>query len=85
MTASGGRAVGAADGLRQGGRAAYCEDPEGVPFGLWQAGERLGAQLTNAPGAWNFSDLHCADPAAATTFYAAVFGWEVSNLGASPR
>ena len=44
-------------------------------------GCRLGAQLTNAPGAWNFSDLHTADPAAATAFYGAVFGWEISDLG----
>ena len=30
-----------------------------------------GAQLVNAPGAWNFSDLLAADPATRGTFYAA--------------
>ncbi len=53
----------------------------GSRFRLWQAGARPGAQLVNAPGAWNFSDLHAADPAAAAEFYAAVFGWVVDDMG----
>ena len=32
------------------------------------------------PGAWNFSDLHADDPAAALAFYVSVFGWEVMEL-----
>ena len=41
-----------------GGRLAGCVDPRGARFRLWQPRRRLGAQLTNAPGSWNFSDLH---------------------------
>jgi predicted enzyme related to lactoylglutathione lyase len=52
-----------------------------VEFRLWQAGRRLGAQITNVPSAWNFSDLHTADLAAAKSFYGAVFGWEFADLG----
>jgi uncharacterized protein len=52
-----------------------------VPFGLWQARQRLGAQVVNTPGAWNFSDLHAADPEASAAFYSEVFGWSVDNLG----
>jgi uncharacterized protein len=63
------------------GRYAACRDPFGVRFRLWQAGDRLGAQLVNAPGTWTFSDLHAADPAAATAFYTSVFGWSVDDLG----
>jgi hypothetical protein len=63
-----------------GGRAATCTDPQGAPFRLWQARRRLGAQLTNAPGAWNFSDLHTPDPAAAVAFYAPLFGWRRTEL-----
>lgn len=59
-----------------GGRSASGRDPYGAPFRLWQAKRRLGAQLVNVPNAWNFSDLHTPDPAAALRFYAAVFGWE---------
>lgn len=81
VIAAGGRVVTPPTTFGPAGRAAYCEDPEGVPFRLWQAGRRVGAQLTNAPGAWNFSDLHSADPASAARFYSEVFGWEISDLG----
>ena len=64
-----------------GGRSATCKDPHGVAFLLWQAGSRPGAQAVNAPGAWNFSDLHAADPAASAAFYGEVFGWSVEDIG----
>ena len=60
-----------------GGRTATCADPQGAVFHLWQARRRLGAQVANQPGAWNFSILHTADPGAVLPFYAAVFGWAV--------
>ena len=63
------------------GRAAVCADPEGLPFRLWEARARLGAQVTNAPGAWNFSNLHTADRADARAFYSQVFGWLFDDLG----
>ena len=65
----------------EGGRSALCADPDGLRFGLFQARRRLGAQVTNQPGAWNFSDLHTADPEGGSAFYTALFGWEVSDLG----
>ncbi|MDE9364454.1 VOC family protein [Luteipulveratus sp. YIM 133132] len=64
-----------------GGRAATFTDPQGARFHLWQARRRLGAQLTNAPGAWNFSDLHTPDLPAAGRFYEAAFGWRVVDQG----
>jgi uncharacterized protein len=64
-----------------GGTAAACMDAHGVPFRLWQAGARPGAQAVNLPGAWNFSDLHAADPAASAAWYGEVFGWAVEDLG----
>jgi predicted enzyme related to lactoylglutathione lyase len=64
-----------------GGRLAACVDPRGARFRLWQPRRRLGAQLTNAPGTWNFSDLHTGDAVAATGFYAPLFGWEFDDLG----
>ncbi|MCW2627872.1 VOC family protein [Mycobacterium sp.] len=64
-----------------GGRLAACVDPRGARLRLWQPRRRLGAQLTNAPGSWNFSDLHTGDPAAATGFYAPLFGWEFDDIG----
>ena len=44
-----------------GGRYAICADPRGARFRLWQAGRRLGAQVANEAGAWNFSDLRTGD------------------------
>jgi len=63
-----------------GGRAVSCTDPQGVPFRLWQARRRLGAQLVNVPGSWNFSDLLSEDLDAAIPFYAEVFGWRSAPL-----
>lgn len=65
------------------GRTATCVDPAGGVFQLWQAGRRLGAQLVNSPGTWNFSDLVTPDPDRVLPFYAEVFGWLLSDdLGA---
>ncbi len=63
-----------------GGRAAACADPQGAEFALWQARRRLGAQLTNSPGTWNFSDLHTPDRDAAMAFYAPLFGWRAVDM-----
>jgi predicted enzyme related to lactoylglutathione lyase len=63
------------------GRLAGCTDPRGAHFRLWQPRRRLGAQIVNAPGSWNFSDLHTADAAAAEAFYAPLFGWEFNDVG----
>lgn len=60
-----------------GGRDATCTDPQGAQFRLWQARRRLGAQIANSPGAWNFSILHSPAPAVVLPFYADVFGWAV--------
>lgn len=62
------------------GRLAVVRDPAGAEFRLWQAGARPGSQVVNEPGSWNFSDLHTDRPETAA-FYAALFGWELSELG----
>lgn len=62
------------------GRAAVCADPSGAIFALWQAGRRKGAEIVNAPGSWNWSDLHTPEPDAAIAFYGAAFGWEASSV-----
>lgn len=58
------------------GRVAVCADPSGATFGLWQAAENRGAELVNAPGSWNFSDLTPGDAGGAEKFYGTVFAWE---------
>ena len=81
VAAAGGRVTDPTSDVGEAGRTASCVDAAGVPFRLWQAGRRLGAQVANTPGAWNFSDLHTADPGASVAFYARVFGWVFDDLG----
>jgi predicted enzyme related to lactoylglutathione lyase len=54
-------------------------DPDGALFGVTDAGRS--AELVNAPGAWNWSNLHTPAPAGAAAFYGDLFGWETSPLG----
>ena len=61
-------------------RIAWCADPWGAAFGLWQPRAIAGAELVNAPGTWNFSELNAHDIQGATRFYAEVFGWEVDEV-----
>lgn len=65
----------------EGGTWAAFTDRQGAGLRLWRARRRLGAQITNAPGTWNFSDLHTPDAEDARDLYARAFGWEFSDLG----
>jgi predicted enzyme related to lactoylglutathione lyase len=80
VEAAGGRVVAPVEQAGEGGRNATVTDPTGVRISLWQAERRLGAQVANTPGAWNFSDLHAADPTASRPFYEQVFGWVFVDL-----
>jgi uncharacterized protein len=62
------------------GRMAVLADPAEAVFCVWEAGRHRGAEIVNAPGTWNWSDLHTGDPEGAKAFYGAVFGWEASTL-----
>jgi predicted enzyme related to lactoylglutathione lyase len=59
------------------GRMATFADPAGAVLSVWEAGQHYGAQVVNAPGSWNWSNLVTSDLAAAEAFYGRVFGWEV--------
>ena len=79
VEAAGGQVTSPPEAAGEGGWSAVCTDPSGVELRLWQAKNRLGAQLTNTPGAWNFSDLWSDDPQ--TAFYEKVFGWVFLDMG----
>lgn len=81
VTELGGTVPAAPEDAGPGGRAATCADPQGARFRLWQPRRRLGAQVVNAPGSWNFSDLSTPDTAAAQAFYGSLFGWETDPGG----
>ena len=42
---------------------AFVLDPGGVPVGLWQANQHIGATLVNEPGAVMWNELITTDPA----------------------
>nr|WP_239522227.1 VOC family protein [Geodermatophilus sabuli] len=77
----GGSVTAAPEDAGPGGRAASCTDPAGAAFRLWQPRRRLGAQLTNSPGSWNFSDLHTPAGETVPAFYGPLFGWLAVDLG----
>jgi predicted enzyme related to lactoylglutathione lyase len=62
------------------GRMTVAQDPTGAVFGVWQAREHIGAQLANEPGTLLWNQVHTPDPARATEFYVAVFGYEVDEI-----
>lgn len=50
-------------------------DPTGAVLGLWQAGQHPGVERFNEHGCLVWNEAAVADPAAARTFYTALFGW----------
>jgi predicted enzyme related to lactoylglutathione lyase len=80
VSAAGGRVLVEPFDVLDAGRMAVCADPAGAVFDLWQPGTHRGAQLVNAPGTWNWSNLATTDMDGATAFYGAVFGWEAGTV-----
>jgi predicted enzyme related to lactoylglutathione lyase len=64
------------------GTSAVLGDPSGAEIRLWQQGRTRGAQLVNAHGSWNWSNLHTTDPAGVEGFYSDLFGWELTKVDA---
>ncbi len=77
---AGGRVLMQPFDVQDAGRMAVLADPGGALFCVWQAAAHHGAELVNAPGTWNWSDLYTPDVERAKAFYAAVFGWETSDV-----
>jgi predicted enzyme related to lactoylglutathione lyase len=55
-------------------------DPQGNPFGLWQAGTHTGVQVHNEPGSLAWNEAAVDDPAAAREFYGKVFGFRFEEM-----
>lgn len=68
------------------GRMAIIQDPTGGTFGLWQAGDHIGADVLGQPGALCWSELASRDAAAAEPFYTGLFGWtaQTQEMSAGP-
>lgn len=57
-------------------------DPAGAMFAVTGG---AGAELVNAAGTWNWSNLETPDVAGAEAFYGEVFGWEAMPMGEAVR
>lgn len=63
----------------RGVKAVAC-DPTGAPFGLWQAGDSIGAAYVRDPGSFVWDDLRSPNPAVARDFYVQLFGFRSEPL-----
>jgi predicted enzyme related to lactoylglutathione lyase len=70
----------------EAGRMAVIADPTGAMFGIWQAGESIGARRVNEPGCLTWNELATGDVPGALSFYEGLFGWtgEVMQEGSGP-
>jgi len=62
------------------GRMAQFTDAAGALFAVWQPGETVGLDAVTDPGTLCWTELHTTDPAAAKSFYQAVFGWATQDM-----
>ncbi len=65
------------------GRMAFVVDPQGAVVALWQAGDHMGADVFNKPGALTWNELNTRDAAAARDFYGAALGWSFEEFPGS--
>ena len=79
--AAGGSVIDAPFDVGEAGRMAVLSDPTGAVFSVWQARGHRGAQVVNAAGTWNWSDLKTRDAEAARAFYGELFGWQAADVG----
>lgn len=68
--------------ISDGGRSASLRDPIGASFGLWESEGRIGARMVNEVGSWSWNELVTKEPARATDFYGALFGWKSEQTAA---
>jgi hypothetical protein len=81
VRAAGGTALMEPFDVGDSGRMAVFADPAGGVFCVWQAKEHRGAAVVNEHASLNFNDLNTRDVDGAKSFYGAVFGWEVLDVG----
>lgn len=81
VVAAGGTVIADPFDVMEFGRMAVFADPEGAVFAVWQPGSHKGAEVVNEHGSLNFNALSTRNLEAAESFYGAVFGWKVLDMG----
>lgn len=73
IVGSGGQLIAPPFDVMDSGRMALASDSLGSVFGIWQAGNHIGAERVNEHGALCWNELHTRDKEAARSFYTDVF------------
>ena len=76
VTENGGQVLAAPMDIFDSGRMAFCVDPVGATFGIWQKARHRGFETDFVPGAVAWIELVARNAPAAAAFYRAVFGLE---------
>jgi predicted enzyme related to lactoylglutathione lyase len=82
---NGGTVLLAPGDVGEAGRMLIAVDPTGAAFGVWQAGQMIGASVVNEAGGITWEDLRSTDPAAARAFYSSVFGVHFAPVPMAPE
>ena len=64
----------------EAGRMAFCQDPQGAYFAIWQAKQHIGARVKQEPGAMFWHELLTTDRSAAIDFYCKALGTEPGQV-----
>jgi predicted enzyme related to lactoylglutathione lyase len=70
--------------IADNGRMCVAADTSGGVFGVWQAIETIGLEITDEPGSLVWTDARLTDPVVGKDFYAAVFGYEYQPVPGAP-
>ena len=80
VTEAGGQVMMEPMDVMEFGRMAVAIDPTGAVIGFWESGTHTGAGVANEPGSFTWNELQTRDIEAASTFYAAVAGWQLESM-----
>jgi uncharacterized protein len=70
--------------IADNGRMCVALDISGGVFGVWQAIETIGLEITSEPGSLVWIDARLTDPDVGREFYAAVFGYTYRPVPGAP-
>lgn len=80
IKANGGNVVMGPMDVMDEGRLAFCVDPTGAHFGIWQPRNHKGMQKEGEPGSRAWQEVNTRDAAKARAFYGQVLGLEAKKL-----
>lgn len=79
VEAAGGSVMAPPFDVMTAGRMTVAVDKAGAVFCMWQAGDNIGSEIVNEPGAFTWAELYTTDPASDPSFYADLFGYTVTT------